>query len=65
MRRLSLWPEFDRGSSFGVRYELVNETLKRVAAELDIDLWGIDVLWWLVDKDRGLAGDPLGGVSDS
>jgi hypothetical protein len=48
MKELDLWPELPRGAEFGERYELVNEVIHRVAADLQVDLWTLDMLWWRV-----------------
>lgn len=45
---LGLWPDFERGSSFGQRYTEVNALLLRLACELKIDLWTLDALWWQI-----------------
>lgn len=52
LRRLGLWPDFPPGTSFGGKYELVNQNLREAAAAVDVDLWTIDILWWLVEKDH-------------
>lgn len=44
--KLGLLPNFARGASFGERYEAVNEVLVALAAELGVDLWTLDTLWW-------------------
>ncbi len=45
LRALKLWPDFPRGTSAGEKYAAVNNTLLRLAADLDIDLWTLDSLW--------------------
>ncbi|MGE3755816.1 MAG: endonuclease NucS domain-containing protein [Planctomycetota bacterium] len=47
LKALELMPELPWGSSFGARYEIVNERLHEIAAALDVDLWTLDALWWL------------------
>ena len=49
MKRLRLWPVFDRGSSQGERYLTTNDVLKGVAGQLGVDLWTLDSLWWLTE----------------
>ena len=59
MKRLGVWPDFDRGDSFGKRYVKVNQVLLRMRDALDIDLWTLDALWWFLDQSdqsRGTAG---------
>src|SRR5439155_318533 len=42
-------PEFDPGDGlFGQRYKSFNEILNRLAHQLQIDLWTLDLLWWKV-----------------
>jgi len=56
MRKLSLWPEFDRGLQFGSRYDAVNAVQLRIAKEIEVDLWTLDALWWRVSRP---ITDPL------
>lgn len=52
MRELGVWPDFERGSSFGDRYLKMNRVLNRLSEELELDLWDLDTLWWLIlDQD--------------
>lgn len=53
LRRLGVWPEFERGLSRGERYVRVNELLLRLSGDLGIDLWTLDTLWWFLDEQRG------------
>lgn len=50
MQRLKLWPAFPRGLTFGQKYERVNQQLLRLAADLGVDLWTLDYLWWAVEE---------------
>lgn len=50
MKRLGIWPEFDRGESFGDHYAKVNRVLLQLREALDIDLWTLDYLWWYLDQ---------------
>jgi hypothetical protein len=52
MRRLGLWPECERGASFGQRYETVNQVLVELAHSLGVDLWTLDMLWWPLAHDE-------------
>lgn len=53
MREAGIFPTFDRGDGLGGRYERINNLLGRVAAELEIDLWTLDALWWyILESDR-------------
>jgi hypothetical protein len=49
MKKVDLWPEFEKGQPFGERYENVNEILLRLAADLGVDLWTLDALWWRIE----------------
>jgi hypothetical protein len=55
MKRLDIWPKFDRGESFGSRYVRVNQILNQLSESLGIDLWTLDALWWYLDQKE--AGD--------
>lgn len=48
MKRVGLWAEMPRGTSFGESYEAENLVLIDTAAKLEIDLWTLDMLWWLL-----------------
>jgi hypothetical protein len=50
MKRLRIWPNFDRGESFGSRYVKVNQILLQLRDSLQIDLWTLDALWWYLDQ---------------
>jgi len=56
LRDLGIWPVFQRGESFGHRYERVNDVLVRLAAELDIDLWTLDAILWFVGQPDHIGG---------
>lgn len=55
--QLGLMPEFAHGASFGTRYAQINEILNRLAEALEVDLWTLDALWWMVQMDEGDASD--------
>jgi len=46
MLKLGIFPEFERGASFGRRYGQISDILRRFADSLDIDFWTLDALWW-------------------
>jgi hypothetical protein len=54
---LGLFPEAERGESFGRRYARVNDLLVRLGQVLQADLWTLDALWWLAQS----GGEPVGG----
>lgn len=50
LKQLDVWPEFDRGESFGSKYQKVNSTLNQLSDEVGIDLWTLDsLLNYIVD----------------
>jgi CRISPR/Cas system-associated exonuclease Cas4 (RecB family) len=57
LKTLKIWPTFDSNDSFGQRYLRVNEILLFLAAELQIDLWTLDSVWWGV---KGFKANDLG-----
>jgi hypothetical protein len=59
MRELQIWPEFERGMSFGEKYARVNHLLKRLTVSLKTDFWTLDLLWWSVK-----AADLVTSVED-
>ncbi|MBN1476971.1 DUF1016 family protein [Candidatus Sumerlaeota bacterium] len=58
MLKLGVWPSFERGFSFGKRYEILNQTLLHFSQDLGVDLWTLDALWWR-------AGRSLDELDDS
>jgi len=50
MKRMGIWPKFDRGESYGSRYAKVNAILLQLCDNLQIDLWTLDTLWWFLDE---------------
>lgn len=48
---LGLFPNTPRGASFGERYAAVNEVLVAIAQALDVDLWTLDSVWWLIQTN--------------
>lgn len=63
MKRLGVWPDFERGDSFGERYVKVNQVLLRIRDELETDLWTLDALWFFLDQsDSSKAGEEAGEI---
>lgn len=52
LKDLRIWPQFEWGSSFGERYVTLNALLRRLAADLEIDLWTLDALWWQLEQEK-------------
>jgi hypothetical protein len=62
MKRLAIWPGFDRGETFGNRYVKVNKILLQLRDALQIDLWTLDSLWWFLDQpehDEAERAEPV------
>jgi hypothetical protein len=57
MKRLGIWPGFERGDSFGERYVKVNHVLLRTRDALETDLWTLDALWWFLDQGDSSRSD--------
>jgi hypothetical protein len=53
---LGLYPEFDRGEKFGSCYVKINSVLTELATALDIDLWTLDALWWMLRQGDVVPG---------
>ncbi len=64
MKMLDLWPQFDRGTTMGVRYARINRILLSLAEDLQVSLWTLDTLWWLLADDTG-DGDGTGEIQPS
>ena len=69
MRQLCIWPEFQRGISLGQRYDQINQILASLAQELNIDLWTLDAVWWVITSGVPLEPPPppppAGSTDDS
>ncbi|MGD8719879.1 MAG: endonuclease NucS [Candidatus Zixiibacteriota bacterium] len=62
LRNVGLWPEFEGGETIGEKYARVNEVLLTLAADIGIDLWALDTLWWDMDEEAGIILDGPGTV---
>ena len=47
---VGLFPDFERGTPFGAKYDRINAVLNDLATALEIDLWTLDALWWQAAK---------------
>ncbi|WP_179299522.1 endonuclease NucS domain-containing protein [Rubrivirga marina] len=66
MRAVGLWPEFARGLSFGEKYDRVNQVLVKTTAEVGVDLWTLDALWYIVlqlETTEAATPAPVGAPS--
>ena len=52
MRERGVWPTFPRSASPGIKYEITNSVLLGLAADLGVDLWTLDALWWQSKLER-------------
>lgn len=59
MKRLGIWPAFDRNESFGSRYVKVNQILLQLRDMLQTNLWTLDALWWYLDEESDIADPPF------
>ena len=48
LRKLGLWPKFDRETPFSEKYIEINQIYQALTTKLGIDLWTLDALWWAV-----------------
>ncbi|MCK4872881.1 MAG: DUF1016 family protein [Phycisphaerales bacterium] len=60
MKRLDIWPQFDRRELFGSRYVKVNQILLQLRDALQVDLWTLDALWWYLDQKESDDPPPTG-----
>lgn len=61
MKKLGIFPLFERGADFATKYVTINKILLTIADELEIDLWTLDTLWWGIESqiDKEQEADPL------
>ena len=52
MKRMEIWPSFERGESLGDRYVKINSILLDLCRELQCDLWTLDALWVLISREE-------------
>ena len=64
MKKLGIWPHFDRDEQFGSRYVKVNQILLQLRDALQVDLWTLDALWWHLDQ-RELDNQPTGETGET
>jgi len=50
LRQMGIWPEFDRNTTLGQRYAIINDLLRKLSDELEVDLWTLDALFWGIVK---------------
>jgi len=51
MKAVGVWPQFERGLSFGERYKIINAILNTLAKKLNIDLWTLDAVWEIISLE--------------
>jgi len=52
LKRLGVWPNFQRGAKPGEKYAQINQVLTRLRDDLEIDFWTLDNLWWWLDENE-------------
>lgn len=62
LKRLELWPTFDRGEREGRRYVAINNLLRRLSDAVGVDLWTLDTLWYYLLVVVG--GEPTDEIPD-
>jgi hypothetical protein len=59
LKALDIKPEFPYGSHRGQRYEEFNKVLLRLAKDLEVDLWTLDTLMWVIlPKNENEPAEP-------
>ena len=52
LKKLEVWPQFERGASFGERYLAVNQVLQSLSKTVGVDLWTLDTLYWQLLRSK-------------
>lgn len=57
LRKIGIWPSFDRKALFSTKYIDINQIFLALADQLKTDLWTLDTLWWavLLEEDETLG----------
>lgn len=50
LKKLGLWPSFERGETEGKKYLKINRVLNDLAREVGVDLWTLDALLWALEN---------------
>lgn len=50
LKALKVWPRFDRGTSKGQQYAVLNDLFLELSNRLRIDLWCLDGLWHVIHQ---------------
>ena len=51
MKKAGIFPKFPKGASFAEKYIAVNNILREMRNQLDIDFWDLDILWWNINEE--------------
>ncbi|SOH95629.1 hypothetical protein SAMN06273572_11341 [Monaibacterium marinum] len=51
LKKIGLWPSFERGLTIGGRYQVVSDILRDLGEQLNVTQWELDHLMWLVLQD--------------
>jgi hypothetical protein len=57
LKALKLWPAFERGSTDGQRYKILNDLYLELADRIGIDLWCLDGLWHVINEKSKADSD--------
>ncbi|GGF60392.1 hypothetical protein GCM10011402_10500 [Paracoccus acridae] len=61
---LGLFPQAERGASFGARYAAVNDVLVGLSHALEVDLWTLDTIWWFLNAEEDDVGPSIPSVAE-
>lgn len=65
MSAIGLFPTFQPNQSTGKQYAAINDILRQLKNELDVDLWTLDWIWWRYMVRLEAGEDEEGGEDDS
>ncbi|WP_237228815.1 HNH endonuclease [Rubinisphaera sp. JC750] len=57
LKKLNVWPKFERGSTTGQRYAMLNALFRQLSQKTGLDLWAIDGLWHVLNELSDLTLD--------
>lgn len=60
---LQLFPAFERGTSFGEKYAIINDLLTRLSKATGLDLWTLDAVFWHMSLPNEVPGGPIAEIA--
>ena len=65
LKKIRLYPKFNRGASFSEKYIRINEILLDISKKYDISLFKLDSVWWKITEghEPSLEDSELEGVA--